>query len=378
MSPERWSFVPLMFALLLLTAGVATGHQLMVLVDGGDWSLLVRAELELYGGLWLLWGLFPGRTRILALIVCTVFFLGDLGRAVTGVHPRYVLGRIELAPWWLLGTDLATIVALHRWRPAAVPRPWIDSHLRCAAGATVVAAILGVAVNLSQIGYFPIIATASSVESSSSPGLDYLVYTPDGYYRSLSSWPLLLVLHGAGAVDRNIDRVRRDGLPRRIEEGGTVPFVVVAPQSRGGGWDVNALDALLDEVLRRYRVDADRVYLTGLSMGGYGTWAMAAAHPERFAAIAPICGGGDPAWAERLRRVPIWAFHGDEDTVIPPDESRKMIAAVERAGGEAKLTIYPQVGHDAWTRAFSDPRLYTWLLEHRRSRAGRASARPDR
>jgi predicted peptidase len=166
-------------------------------------------------------------------------------------------------------------------------------------------------------------------------------------------------------VGRDIERVRAGGLPRRIEAGGRLPFIIVAPQSPRPEWDVGALDALLDEIMARYRVDVDRVYLTGSSMGGYGTWALAAAHPERFAAMAPICGGGNPASADRLRGVPTWAFHGAEDRTVPPEESRKMVAALERAGGDVRLTIYPGVGHDAWTITYADSGLYAWFLAHR-------------
>jgi pimeloyl-ACP methyl ester carboxylesterase len=366
MRPERWSFVPHTLGLILLAAGSAAGHELMMLGNDGNWSLLVRAELEFYSGLWLFCGPSPRRNRILALTVFVGVFLYDLSRAITGVPPRYALGRIAVGPWWTLGIDLAIIIALQCWRPAGIPRHGIDSHPGRAAGTALIAAALGVAVDWSQIGYSPIIETATPVGRSSHGGMDYLVYTPDGYCCSLSRWPLILFLHGAGAVGHDIDRVRREGLCRRIEAKWSLPFVVVAPQSPVGGWDVGALNVLLGEVLQRYRINEDKVYLTGQSMGGYGAWAMAAAHPERFAAVAPVCGGGDPAWAERLRSVPIWAFHGAEDTVIPPDESRRMVAAIERAGGEVSLTIYPGVGHDAWTKTYADGRFYDWLLAHRR------------
>jgi predicted peptidase len=137
-----------------------------------------------------------------------------------------------------------------------------------------------------------------------------------------------------------------------LKRGAVCRSSFVAPQSFRGGWDAEALDALLDEVLKQYRVDAHGVYLTGESMGGYGTWALAAAHSERFAAIAPICGGGEPAWAAQLKGVPTWAFHGADDKVVPPEESRKMVAAIQHAGGDARLTIYPGIGHDSWTETF--------------------------
>jgi predicted peptidase len=124
---------------------------------------------------------------------------------------------------------------------------------------------------------------------------------------------------------------------------------------------------LLDEVLKRYRVDLDRVYVTGNSMGGNGTWALAAKCPERFAAIAPICGVGDASSTGRLKNVPTWAFHGADDRVVPPEKSERMIAALKKAGGDAKLTVYPGVGHDAWTATYANPRFYEWLLQHNRS-----------
>ena len=237
-----------------------------------------------------------------------------------------------------------------------------------------IAAALGVAIDWSQLGHFPIVATARSEGPSSSPGLDYLVYLPDGYHRSFGRWPLILALHGSGAVGGDIARLRAEGLPRRIEGDGMIPFIVIAPQSPRQGWNAQALDAMLDEVLRRYRVDADRVYLTGSSMGGYGAWALAAAYPKRFAAIAPICGGGDPAWADRLRDVPAWAFHGAEDTVVPPEESRKMVQALKLAAGDVRLTIYSGVGHDAATPTYADHGLYEWFLAHNR-RAGDVRAK---
>ena len=160
--------------------------------------------------------------------------------------------------------------------------------------------------------------------------------------------------------------MNRDGLVRRLEEKEGIPFIVVAPQSPRLGWNVEALDALLHEVLGRNRADADRVYLTASSMGGYGTWALAAAHPERFAAIVPICGCGDPAWALRLRDVPIWAFQGADDREVPTEESPKMVTAVVRQGETSRRPFIPGSGHDAWTRTYADPRLYDWLLAHRR------------
>ncbi|WP_448334435.1 carboxylesterase family protein, partial [Bellilinea sp.] len=105
----------------------------------------------------------------------------------------------------------------------------------------------------------------------------------------------------------------------------------------------------------------------GLSMGGFGTWYLAARCPQRIAAIAPVCGGGLPWMADRLKDVPVWAFHGSKDSVVHPRESRVMVQAVRQAGGKARLTIYQGVGHDSWTQTYANPKLYTWLLRHKRS-----------
>jgi predicted peptidase len=121
---------------------------------------------------------------------------------------------------------------------------------------------------------------------------------------------------------------------------------------------------LLDEVSARYAVDPDRIYLTGLSMGGFGTWAWAIAEPHRFAAIAPICGGGAPAAVCALRHLPVWAFHGARDTVVPLHRSEDMVRALEACGGNVRFTIYPEAKHDSWTPAYADPELYQWFLQH--------------
>ena len=259
---------------------------------------------------------------------------------------------------------LIVLIALLGWRPAG-QAPLVDSGPHRLIGLALAAAVLGVAVDWSGLFRFPIVATAASGGPSSSPALEYLVYLPKGYYRSFKRWPLLLYLHGSGAVKQDIARVMREGVPRRIARGYRFPFIVVAPQSQRLGWDVEALNALLDEVVAHYRVDPDRVYLTGFSMGATGL-GIAAAYPNRFAAVAPVSGGGDPASAERLRDVPIWAFHGSDDRVVATSESKAMITALEQIGANATLTVYPNVAHDVSTPTYSDRRIYDWLLTHRR------------
>ena len=119
--------------------------------------------------------------------------------------------------------------------------------------------------------------------------------------------------------------------------------------------------------MARYRVDEDRVYVTGLSMGGFGTWSLLALHPDRFAAAAPICGGGTPRLACRAGRLPIWVFHGADDPTVPLRRSEEMVDALAACGGDVRFTVYPNTGHDSWTKTYDDPAFFDWLLEHRRS-----------
>jgi dienelactone hydrolase len=382
----RWSLVPTVLGMLLFAAGAADGHDLVISARDADWALLVRAELELLAGVWLLSGRLTSMARLVATAACGSLLAWDLIRALAGHPSRYLIGRAVGGHGYVVTTDLLVLAGLLRWRTSPEDSKGLASHPGRLAGAMLIAGALGVAIDRSQVGQFPIIATVKAGRSSS--GLDYLAYLPDGYYRSLRRWPLILALHGRGESGDDIDLVRRQGLPRRVEEEGGLPFVIVAPQSAGWAWDVGSLGALLDEVLRKYRVDPNRVYLTGNSMGGNGTWALAADRPGRFAALAPICGTGDPASAERLRGVPTWAFHGADDRIVPVEKSERMIAALRKAGSDARLTIYPGVGHDSWTPTYANRRLYEWLLQHRRGPAPvehspapvgvPASAGPDR
>jgi len=198
--------------------------------------------------------------------------------------------------------------------------------------------------------------------------MDYLLFLPQGYEQSKQTWPLMLFLHGAGESGDNLAKVKLHGPPKLIEnKKRDFPCIVVSPQSSGRGWNVDTLTALLDDLAANYRVDKDRVYLTGLSMGGYGTWSLAAAHPQRFAAIVPICGGGNPADAARLKNLPIWVFHGAKDATVPPERSESMVKALKAAGGNVKFTVYPDAGHDCWTAAYNDPELYRWLFAQKRN-----------
>jgi predicted peptidase len=210
--------------------------------------------------------------------------------------------------------------------------------------------------------------TACEMPASDSPALSrrYLLYTPaEDVARP---WPLILFLHGAGERGDDLGLVKLQGLPKRLSEGATLPLMVVAPQCPAGQrWAVESLTALLNEVERNQPVDPDRVYVTGMSMGGAGTWALATAHPNRFAAIAPVCGRGDPSAVCAIAHVPVWAFHGARDDVVPLSESEVMVEALRRCGADVLFTVYPEAGHDSWTETYANPELYAWFLQHRRA-----------
>jgi predicted peptidase len=195
----------------------------------------------------------------------------------------------------------------------------------------------------------------------------YLLYLPNDFGKEADrKWPLILFLHGSGESGDDLEKVKKHGPPKLIAAGKELPFVVVSPQSPGGGWNTEVLGALLDELIPKLHIDEDRVYLTGLSMGGYGTWDMAMAYPNRFAAIAPICGGGTPAKARRIRSLPAWIFHGAKDTTVPVKYGQEMYDAMKAAGADVKITIYPEAGHDSWTETYENKDLYTWFLDHKR------------
>jgi predicted peptidase len=198
--------------------------------------------------------------------------------------------------------------------------------------------------------------------------MNYLLYLPENFDADSRRWPLMLFLHGAGESGTDLTKVKQHGPPKIVETKKDFPFILVSPQSSGRGWNADTLNALLDDVMQNYRVDPDRVYLTGLSMGGFGTWALAAAHPERFAAIAPICGGGNPRDAAKIKDLPIWVFHGAKDPTVPLRSSQAMVDALKEAKApEVKFTIYPDAGHDSWTETYNNPDLYKWFLEHKKS-----------
>ena len=206
---------------------------------------------------------------------------------------------------------------------------------------------------------------------------DYLLFTPKGYKAGgEKKWPLILFLHGAGERGSDLQKVAVHGPPKIVQTKPEFPFLVVSPQCpEGETWSGDVLNSLLDDVLAKHAVDTNRLYLTGLSMGGFGSWTLATQSPERWAAVAPICGGGDNlrlllasgARKKALQSLPVWAFHGAKDNVVKLENSEKMIEAFKKLGNtEVELTVYPEAGHDSWTETYNNPKLYDWFLAHTR------------
>jgi predicted peptidase len=197
----------------------------------------------------------------------------------------------------------------------------------------------------------------------------FLLYLPKPFGQEKKNWPLVIFLHGSGERGDDLEKVKVHGPPKLVAQQQEFPFILVSPQAPADElWDIEKLNALLDEVIARLPIDTEQVYLTGLSMGGHGTWNFACAYPQRFAAIAPVCGAGDPDRACRLKNLAVWAFHGAKDPVVDPNDDQKMVDAVKACGGDIKFTVYPDAGHDAWTETYNDPELYGWLMKHRRKR----------
>jgi predicted peptidase len=209
-----------------------------------------------------------------------------------------------------------------------------------------------------------------TMQSQITYDLNYWLYLPPDYQNS-EPLPVILFLHGGGERGNNLEKVKAHGLPKIVETQ-DMPFIIISPQCPKFTWwsaYLPALNQIIDNTVLNYNGDARRIYCTGLSMGGYGTWHFALEYPDKFAAIAPICGGW--LWAfeffERLctlKHLPIWAFHGEQDKVVPPLDSREMVDKLNGCGGNARLTMYPGVGHDSWTITYDNPELYIWFLSH--------------
>ncbi len=195
--------------------------------------------------------------------------------------------------------------------------------------------------------------------------VEYLSWLPSNYKLDKArEFPLIIFLHGSGERGHDLNLVKKWGPPSVVESRPGFQFIVLSPQCpENEWWDVSLLNAWLDQMMKLYRIDTSRVYLTGISMGGFATWQWASMHPERFAAIAPLCGGGDIQFAFRFKTLPVWAFHGSDDTVVPPKRSTEMVEAIQSIGGPAKLTLYEGVGHVCWRKPYEEDFLYNWFLQ---------------
>ncbi|MCA9136426.1 MAG: prolyl oligopeptidase family serine peptidase [Planctomycetales bacterium] len=204
--------------------------------------------------------------------------------------------------------------------------------------------------------------------TSDSATVDYLLYMPKTDEGDQGKLPLVFFLHGRGESYGPPSLVAKWGPPRFAARGDELPYILVSPQCPGDdSWSKPTQQArlveLLDMIVSTHNVDTNRIYLTGLSMGGYGSWRMAADHPDRFAAVVPVCGGGDPADADKLKNIPIWVFHGDQDRAVPFERSVEMVDAIKKAGGESiRFTSLEHIGHNCWSATYATPELYSWML----------------
>lgn len=203
-------------------------------------------------------------------------------------------------------------------------------------------------------------------EISTFEGMQFVISYPNEY-RFEEKYPVILFLHGAGSRGKKIESLLENPYFQITDKHNKFPFVTVAPQCHADTWfDLfEVLERFVKAIATMPFADSDRIYLMGASMGGYATWQLAMSMPEYFAAIIPICGGGMYWNASRLMNVPIWAFHGEKDEMVLPEESVKMINAVNRSGGHAKLTIYPEHTHDSWSDTYSNPEVFEWLISNK-------------
>ncbi len=221
---------------------------------------------------------------------------------------------------------------------------------------------------------------AAVLQSAAMAGpIGYYRYAPESYYRdTLAPLPLLVFLHGSGEKGNGtteLSRVLTHGPPKLVAAGRRFPFLIVSPQlpSTSGGWPPQLVRELIDTTRAHFPIDSTRVYVTGLSMGGYGTWAFAISYPQVPAAVVPIAGAGDTSRACAMRDVPVWAFHGDADGTVNVSGSIDMVNAIAACSPPPTvaplLTIYPGVGHDSWTRTYDGSAghdIYGWLLGYHR------------
>lgn len=203
----------------------------------------------------------------------------------------------------------------------------------------------------------------------SDSGYAYLLYLPKDFGKTAAKFPLVVFLHGSGERGSDLKLLHKNNLPKRLDAMSDVPYVAVAPQCPANlRWnDVTRLNGFLDHLLKTLPVDPDRVVLTGLSLGGMGTWEWGSANPDRFAALAPVCGLGNVKSVASLKGMPIWAFHGDKDAAVPYKAGLETAEAAKAVGADVKFTTYPGVGHNSWVQAYEEPDFDKWILARRRA-----------
>ncbi|GAB2594463.1 carboxylesterase family protein [Spirosoma areae] len=194
---------------------------------------------------------------------------------------------------------------------------------------------------------------------------DYLLYLPKDYKRGSAAYPLVIYLHGGSQRGQDLTKLKTYGLPYLVDKGHHFPFIIASPQCPvGKSWSTdNWLDSLYTDLATNYRVDAKRVYLTGISLGGYGSWQTAVDHPDKFAAVVPLCGGCDDSTQIcRLKQVPIWTFHGTADAIIPISETERLVKRLENCKGQVKFTRLEKEGHSI-QYLYEDTAIFDWLLK---------------
>jgi predicted peptidase len=208
--------------------------------------------------------------------------------------------------------------------------------------------------------------SAQQIEAVKNPNLPYhyLLHYPQGYKENPEKkYPLLVFLHGRSLSGTDLEKLKNYGVIYEILRGLKIDFIVLAPQCQNG-WDNTKLIQILDYAERSYRVDKSRIYLTGMSMGGYGAWYLAGQYPNRFAAVAPVCGGGKISDAKNLKDLPHWVHHGVKDIPVPFSESENMVNAIRAAGNKnVEFTAYKDWGHSELHMVFSKKELYEWFLK---------------
>ncbi len=208
----------------------------------------------------------------------------------------------------------------------------------------------------------------SPLVPSTSKTYPYLAYTPEGYNKDdKKEWPLIIYLHGSSCKGNNLEKLKKYGPPFYLERGMQVDAIVISPQCPSNkNWTVGSwFESFYKELKSKYNIDPSRVYLTGMSLGGFGTWDLASRYPDIFAAIVPLCGGGRTNMAETMKDIPTWVFHGDLDKTVRISRSEEMVNAMKNLGSNPKFSILKGQGHGI-QKVYSDQTVYEWLFSHQK------------